>query len=589
MRARKALDDAGLPSDVPLERASSVTNEVWITPEHVVRVNRHPNRRLEREAFLGPRLPDDVGYPGVVAYGGEIGADCLIVERRHGDVLSRAWPTMHRDERRRAVAQLATLLKRLHDTPAPAGLPPTATPQLLSSDVLPAVAPLLEGLDRAAELDHVDAAFVTDLRAAVRDLGVAVEPFASTTLIHGDLHFENVLWDGYVVTALLDFEYARPAPPDLELDVFLRFCAHPQLHVAEDYEHLTRPEDYAEIPWWLADEYPELFAHPRVYDRARIYCLAYDVRDLLEVPPDRPVRELHEHHAYHRLGRLLRGESHVDRYAGHASSFTLTAAELLAATGTTSGAPAGLAPLAPGAAEERLARGSSTSLPLARRRAATSADEQPGEADAAPPTAPPGREPATRWSTARWSCAAGTASCGGAAWPAVGPARSCRCPAPTGPSCCWTGPRRPCPRASCPGTRSPTWCASSRTGPSRGGPSSPTGSAATSPRSSRTVPLWVRPTLAAASWHPTRATSPPPPSPAEPAGGGPRQRSWSPPASTSSPPSGSGSSGPPSPACSGSPSAPSPASGAWVPVPASARPVPASAPTSAGSNRCPSA
>ena len=384
MRARKALDDAGLPSDVPIERASSVTNEVWITPEHVVRVNRHPNRRLEREAFLGPKLPDDVGYPGVVAYGGEIGADSLIVERRHGDVLSRAWPSMDRDERRRAVAQLATLLRRLHETPAPAGLPPTATPQLLSPDTLPAVAPLLEGLDRAAELPHVEPAFVTDLRAAVRDLGDAVEPFQATTLIHGDLHFENVLWDGYVVTALLDFEYARAAPPDLELDVFLRFCAYPQLHVAEDYEHETRPEDYAEIPWWLIDEYPELFDHPRLYDRARIYCLAYVVRDLLEVPPDRPVRDLHEHHAYHRLGRLLRGESHIDRYAGHASSFTLSAAELLAATGTTGGEPAGIPPLAPGAADERRANGPGTALPLARRARAADPEGDEPPAGAAP-------------------------------------------------------------------------------------------------------------------------------------------------------------------------------------------------------------
>lgn len=366
VRARKALEEAGLDSDVPLERASSVTNEVWLSPKYAVRVNRHPNQRLHREAFLGPRLPADVGYPAVVAYGGTIGADWLVAERRPGGVLSRAWPTMTRDERRRAVAQLATLLRRLHDTPAPPDLPPTNCPQLLSPDTIPAVAPLLDGLDRLAELPHVDPGFVTELRAAARDLAVVIEPFRSTTLIHGDLHFENILWDGYVVTALLDFEYARPAPRDLELDVLLRFCAYPFLHVAPDYEDQTRAEDYAEIPWWLCDEYPELFEHPRCYDRVRLYCLAYDVRDLLEIPPNRPPRELPDLHAYHRLERLLRGESHVDRFAGKASSFTLTAAELLAATGSVSGAPAGTPPLAPGAADDRRASGRG-GIPLARR------------------------------------------------------------------------------------------------------------------------------------------------------------------------------------------------------------------------------
>lgn len=383
VRARKALEEAGLDPDVPLERASSVTNEVWLAPTNVIRVNRHPNQRLRREAFLGPKLPADVGYPTVVAYGGEIGADWLIVERRPGNVLSRAWPTMARDERRRAVAQLATVLRRLHDTPAPVDLPPTDSPQLLSATTIPAVAPLLEGLDRLEGLPHVDAGFVTELRAAARDLAVVIEPFSAPTLIHGDLHFENVLWDGYVVTALLDFEYARPAPRDLELDVLLRFCAYPFLHVAPDYEHLTLAEDYAEIPWWLCEEYPELFEHPRCYDRVRLYCLAYDVRDLLEVPPNRPPRELPELHAYRRLERLLRGESHVDRYAGRDSGFTLTAAELLAATGTTGGAPPGLPPLAPGAADERRSRDTG-GLPLARRARDTSGDDAPTAGTDAP-------------------------------------------------------------------------------------------------------------------------------------------------------------------------------------------------------------
>ena len=56
-RARRALEEAGLPVDLPLERASSVTNEVWLSDRYVVRVNRQPNQRLRREAALGPLLP----------------------------------------------------------------------------------------------------------------------------------------------------------------------------------------------------------------------------------------------------------------------------------------------------------------------------------------------------------------------------------------------------------------------------------------------------------------------------------------------------------------------------------------------------
>ncbi len=101
-------------------------------------------------------------------------------------------------------------------------------------------------------------------------------------LIHGDLHFQNVLWDGFSVTALLDLEWARGAPPDLDLDVFLRFCAHPHWFVAPEYADRTRVEDYAAVPYWFAEFYPELFAHEYELDRTELYSIAYDVRDLLD-------------------------------------------------------------------------------------------------------------------------------------------------------------------------------------------------------------------------------------------------------------------------------------------------------------------
>jgi len=67
-------------------------------------------------------------------------------------------------------------------------------------------------------------------------------------LIHGDLHFENVLWNKGRVSALLDFEYATTGPIDLELDMILRFCAHPYLFVPDGMEDMAKPEAYQEIP-----------------------------------------------------------------------------------------------------------------------------------------------------------------------------------------------------------------------------------------------------------------------------------------------------------------------------------------------------
>src|SRR5690606_7124930 len=105
-------------------------------------------------------------------------------------------------------------------------------------------------------------------------------------------------------------------PSDPDLDVLLRFCALPHLHVAPDYEAVTNATDYADVPWWLSEDYPELFSHPRQFDRVRLYSLAWDVHELLMFPPTESVRDLHRQHPYRRMVQLLRGTSYLDRFNG---------------------------------------------------------------------------------------------------------------------------------------------------------------------------------------------------------------------------------------------------------------------------------
>jgi len=311
-RARRALLHAGLDSTVALEAASSVTNEVWLTDRHVIRVNRRPNQRLRREAILGPSLPAEIGYPMVVSYGGQLGADFLVVRRVPGRPLAHCWPTMGHEQRRRAVSQLAAKMKRLHQTPGPADLPTIDAPQMLRGDTLSPVMSLLVALGQARGLANVDPGLIDDVEDLVYELSPAIEPFHSDHLVHGDLTFENVLWDGRDVTAILDFEWARTAPADVDLDVFLRMCCYPFLHVGDKWVEHTRAEDYAEVPWWLHEDYPELFSVPRQYDRLRLYSLAYDLRDLTMFPPSAPPNRLAEFHALHRLRRTVLGRSHLD-------------------------------------------------------------------------------------------------------------------------------------------------------------------------------------------------------------------------------------------------------------------------------------
>ena len=315
-RARHALAKAHLDPNVELQPLSSVTNEVWLAGDHVVRVNRHPVQRLWREATLMSLLPPEVKAPTVVAYGGIVGADWMVTERAPGEILARCWPTMGEAERRTAVSQLADILRCLHQFECAEPLPAIDVPQILTCEEgARSIERIIDALSEAQELAFVDPVTIMAAKTFVRDVAPSLGDFRTTTFVHGDLHFENILWNGHEVSALLDFEFARAAPADLDLDVLLRFCAYPFMHVAEDYEHLTHTKDYDAVPWWLAEDYPELFEAPKALERVRLYSIAYDVRDLLTEPPRVPVEHLSHLHPYHRLAAAVRGECHLDRLA----------------------------------------------------------------------------------------------------------------------------------------------------------------------------------------------------------------------------------------------------------------------------------
>ena len=314
LRARRALSAAGLATepDVSLTRVESVTNEVWSHGDVLVRVSGAVGTRLRREADLARHLPAALRYPTILAVGEDGGVDWLVLERAPGVPLVRCWPGMTERERRSAVEQLAVAVRALHETPAPPDLvEPVASPHILRAGAH-AVAPLLAALDRAAGLAHVDPGVIAQAVGFVRALAPALDPFTSTTLIHGDLHFQNVLWDGSELTAVLDLEFARAAPPDLDLDVFLRFCSLPFLFVPEGREAEARAELYASVPFWFRDAYPAVFEHPRLLDRLRVYAVAFDVWSLLAGPPQQSIRGLTQYHPYRRLVATLRGQSHLD-------------------------------------------------------------------------------------------------------------------------------------------------------------------------------------------------------------------------------------------------------------------------------------
>ena len=56
-------------------------------------------------------------------------------------------------------------------------------------------------------------------------------------LVHGDPHFENALWDGARLSALLDLEWSRRSWLACDLEILLAIADHPATFAAADYAH----------------------------------------------------------------------------------------------------------------------------------------------------------------------------------------------------------------------------------------------------------------------------------------------------------------------------------------------------------------
>jgi hypothetical protein len=215
----------------------------------------------------------------------------MVAIRLGGQELSRGWSVMTPSERQRSIVELAECLRALHTTQAPLGV-------LMGADAdsphpLP-VDHLLQLLGEASRRPGYDRHVLAAAAERLITLSDVLDQ-NPTTLIHGDLHLENVEW-------------SRPGPPDLDLDVLLHSLADPALHVESGDGGRLQRRDFDEVVGWLRGAYPELFANPRLPDRLWVYRLAYEVRCLLAEPLRGP-GSLPHYHPFERIRLLVADRS----------------------------------------------------------------------------------------------------------------------------------------------------------------------------------------------------------------------------------------------------------------------------------------
>ncbi|GAC1517161.1 MAG: hypothetical protein NVS1B12_01290 [Acidimicrobiales bacterium] len=305
LRVHQVVRTAGLSvaaHETP-ERTGHSINEVWALGDHIIRINPVPGaHRLQDEARLLLYLPAAAHAPVPVAAGAAPWGEWAVTMRLPGCALAQIWGALGEAGRRRAITDVGLALEALHRVVAPTQIPPGDPDRCPHPLPVPRILRLLAD---AADLPGADRKVFGDAAERLVDLADYLDP-VDTTLIHGDLHLENVLAtaDGSV-TGVLDFEWARPGPPDLDLDVLLQSLANPSLHHDVGAGERLHRGDFDAAVGWLRDAYPALFSRPHLHQRLWVYRLAYDVRDLLAHPP-RAGTSLAGTPPYHPYRRIIR-------------------------------------------------------------------------------------------------------------------------------------------------------------------------------------------------------------------------------------------------------------------------------------------
>jgi len=274
--ARSLLESLGLPSS-PLQIADGWSNNVRLAPAHVVRLSPGRFRNsFAHEARILRLLPPEIPHATVVAQGRLGRQEWLVLERVPGVSLMVAWPSLNKHERARAARELGTMLRALHQIRIPADL---RNPWI--DDALAPGGPRQDAY-------HAPPAFYREMLVSVQDVpgvdrGVLDEIGAfiaerldafgpePEVLVHADVTFANVMWHDGHMNALLDFESARPAPRDLELDTLLRFVREPRLVDWTSQPDKWVGSDLETFTDGLAGAYPGLFSHPCLAARLGVY------------------------------------------------------------------------------------------------------------------------------------------------------------------------------------------------------------------------------------------------------------------------------------------------------------------------------
>ena len=176
-----------------------------------------------------------------------------IIEKVSGKTLYELWGSLSDIERRNVVIKIIDILKQFH-------LKEVSEYDFLSY--------LKNKITVLKDKCHLDNSLFNDL------VDICNKYFKENKfgLIHGDLHFDNFIYDGTNLY-LIDFERCMIAPIDYEFRIFNTCKLLPYLWASGKTDMITVEDDYKDLMDMVLNNYEELNKIPNITKRLEFYSI----------------------------------------------------------------------------------------------------------------------------------------------------------------------------------------------------------------------------------------------------------------------------------------------------------------------------
>lgn len=195
-----------------------------------------------------------------------------ILEKVEGSSLYNVWHTFNEEQRKNIIKKITVIMKMFHS------IKPNSLDwcKYINNEIQFYLEKIINEYNyfNKKELEMIDKAIKLFSKYLINN---------DFTLVHNDIHFDNIIYNKGDIK-IIDFERSMIAPKDYELDIFFRMTRMPEKFASEEAEKYVNSSDYAMIPIYMKNFYPEIVNIKYLDQRLAIYDILYFLKQAYNYP-----------------------------------------------------------------------------------------------------------------------------------------------------------------------------------------------------------------------------------------------------------------------------------------------------------------